>query len=100
LQESEGQALPARATHLFPEEGRSAGEAPCNRYFGTLTDPYPWFKPTGIGATKRACPDLAAEDAFFNALNAMTLAEVAGQTLILSTPEGREMVFTAQESPN
>ena len=89
----DGAAFAARATLSFPERGRIAGEAPCNSYSGRMEAPYPWFEATDIAATRRACPDLAAEAAFFDALSEMTLAEVAGDTLILSTPEGREMIF-------
>lgn len=85
--------FPARATLTFPEDGRLAGDAPCNAYWGAQTAPYPWFAATQITATRRACPDLDAEAAFFEALEAMTLAEVAGNTLLLSNDAGREMLF-------
>lgn len=98
LVELDGAAFPARATLTFPEEGRIAGEGPCNRYSGAQTVPYPWFRAEKIAATRRACPDLAAETAYFSALEAMTLAEVAGDVLILRTGDGREMVFQADGS--
>lgn len=93
LTELDGKRFAARATIEFPEEGRISGQAPCNRYFADLTVPYPWFEAGPIGATKMACPDLDAEAQFFKALDAMSLSEVLNNTLILSTPEGREMVF-------
>jgi heat shock protein HslJ len=43
-----------------------------------------------------ACPDLALESEFFDALEGMTLAEVAGDTLILSNSVGRKLVFVAR----
>jgi heat shock protein HslJ len=95
LTELDGAPFSARATLSFPDRGRIAGQAPCNRYFGTLTAPYPWFATDMLGSTKMACPDLAQEDAFFSALAAMTQAETLGNTLILRTDDGREMVFTA-----
>jgi len=95
LQELDGNPFPHRATLSFPEEGRVSGQAPCNRYFGAQTAPYPWFKAEGLGSTKMACPALAQEQAFFDALSAMTLAEVSGPVLILSNDAGREMVFAA-----
>lgn len=85
----------ASATLTFPEVNRIAGNAPCNGYSASMSVPYPWFEAGPIAATKRACPDLAAESAFFNALGAATLSEVLGNTLILSNPEGLNMVFTA-----
>lgn len=97
LTEIDGTTFDARATITFPEEGKIVGEAPCNRYFAAQLQPYPWFEAAEIGTTRRACPDLARETAFLDALGAMTLAEVTETTLILSTPEGREMVFRAAE---
>ncbi|MGV6811145.1 MAG: META domain-containing protein, partial [Brevirhabdus sp.] len=76
LQELDGTPFPHRATLSFPEEGKIAGQAPCNRYFGAQTAPYPWFKVDGVGSTKMACPALDQEQVFFTALSAMTLAEV------------------------
>ncbi|MEP3345850.1 MAG: META domain-containing protein [Litoreibacter sp.] len=87
--------FPANATITFPEAGKIAGQAPCNRYFGEQTAPYPWFQATAIGSTKKACPELDAETAYFDALRAMTLSEAVGETLILSTDDGQEMVFKA-----
>jgi heat shock protein HslJ len=62
-----------------------------------MSVPYPWFEVGPILSTKMACPELTAEMQFFRALNAMTLSEVLDKTLILSTPEGREMLFTADD---
>ncbi|MGJ8615214.1 MAG: META domain-containing protein [Sulfitobacter sp.] len=93
LIELAGKPFNAKATLTFPETGRIAGMAPCNSYGGTMTVPYPWFEAGAIAATKRACPDLAAETAFFSALGAATLSEVLGDTLILSNPDGLSMVF-------
>lgn len=94
LTEIDGVAFPSRATLRFPEPGRIAGEAPCNTYMGRMDAPYPWFEAKDLAVTRRACPDLSAESAFFDGLAAMTLSEISGDTLILSTPGGREMIFT------
>lgn len=96
LQEIDGATFPARATLSFPEKGKLAGQAPCNRYFGTMDTPYPWFDASQIAATKMACPDLQAEGLFFAALAEMTLSEVSGDTLLLSNDKGREMFFKAE----
>lgn len=93
LIELDGKPFDAKATLTFPEVGRIAGQAPCNRYAGSMTVPYPWFKAGPIAATKRACPDLASETAFFSALDAATLSEVLNDTLILSNTDGLSMVF-------
>ena len=95
LTELDGAPFTASATLAFPEEGEVTGTGPCNGFRAGQTLPYPWIEITGIAATRRACPDLDAETAYFAALEAMTLAEVGGDILILSTTEGREMVFTA-----
>ena len=96
LTELGGAPFPARATLTFPEQGQIAGKAPCNSYSATQSAPYPWFEVGPVAATKRACPDLPAEAAFFDALARVTLAEVAGEVLILSTEDGFEMVFQAR----
>ncbi len=95
LVELDGIRFPQRATLSFPEPGQIAGQAPCNRYFGPMTAPYPWFEANRIGSTRMACPDLAAETAFLAALGEMTQSEVSGKTLILRNEKGREMVFEA-----
>ena len=96
LQSIDGAVFEARATLLFAEDGGISGQAPCNRYFGKQTAPYPWFEVKGVGSTKMACPDLKAEDLYFTSLSAMTLSEVSGDVLVLSNDQGREMVFAAQ----
>lgn len=96
LQSIDDRPFPQRATLTFPTEGQLAGEAPCNRYSGAQTVPYPWFRGERIVSTKRACPDLRAEQTYLAALSEMSLAEVSGSTLILSNDEGRKLVFTAR----
>ncbi|MDK3020222.1 META domain-containing protein [Pseudodonghicola flavimaris] len=91
----DGTAFTARATLSFPEDGQIAGEAPCNRYSGVMTTPYPWFDAGQVVSTRRACPELAAEQQFLSALSTMHSAERDGDVLILRAPAGREMRFTA-----
>ena len=97
LKELGGAPFPTTATLTFPKAGEIAGQGPCNRYFGAMKAPYPWFKAGPIGSTRMACPNLNAETAFLNALKAVTLSEVAGDTLILSNTDGLEMVFKATD---
>ncbi|MEM1233348.1 MAG: META domain-containing protein [Pseudomonadota bacterium] len=97
LSELDGAAFAARATVTFPAEGEVAGEGPCNRFTAAQAVPYPWIEIGPIAATRRACPDLAAEGAFFAALSAVSVAEVSGPVLILSG-ERHEMVFRAASS--
>ncbi len=93
LVEMDGKPFPARATIAFPSEGNVTGQAPGHTYTSTQTVPLPWFELGPIIATKMACADLNLETRFFEALTAMTLAEVAGNTIILTNDMGREMVF-------
>ena len=97
LTELDGAAFAAKATLQFPEPGRIAGDAPCNKYSGAMTAPYPWFEAGQMAVTRMACPDLVAESAFFEALSDMTQSEVSGDTLILTNEDGREMVFKASD---
>ncbi len=94
LVELDGKPFAARATIAFPSKGKVTGQAPCNTYASTQTAPLPWFKLGPIMSTKMACADLAAEQRFFAALGEMTLAETLADTMILTSDDGREMVFT------
>lgn len=96
LVEIDGVPFAANATLRFPDAGKISGQAPCNSYFATQTVPYPWFGIEGVGATRMACPDLAAEAAYFGALEDMTQALVTNGRLTLSNSNGRRMVFEAR----
>lgn len=96
LQSIGGTEFPASATLTFPEEGKIAGLAPCNSYFGQQTVPYPWFKAEAIATTRMTCPQIAQEGMFLKVLSEMTLVDASGKTLILSNDAGHEMVFTAE----
>lgn len=95
LVELNGAPFTANATISFPEPGQARGQGPCNTWFAAQSAPYPWIDLGSIAATKRACPDLKAEQAFFAALSQASLAEVSGTFLILTQRDGREMVFQA-----
>ncbi|MFT7595078.1 MAG: heat shock protein HslJ [Paracoccaceae bacterium] len=97
LAELDGATFAAKATMQFPEPGKISGDAPCNRYSGAVTAPYPWFEAGNLAVTRMACPELAAESALFDALSGMTQSEVSGDTLILTNEAGREMVFKASD---
>ena len=85
----------ARATLTFPEPGQIAGDAHCNSYRADMTAPYPWFDAGPIASTRKQCPDYASETRFLNALADMNLSEILGDTMILSTPEGRSIILKA-----
>lgn len=96
LKEINGAAFAARATLTFPEKGKIAGQAPCNRFAGPVDAIYPWFKTGALAVTRMACPNLADETDFLAALDAVTLAEISGPVLVLSNENGLEMVFEAE----
>jgi heat shock protein HslJ len=99
LIELQGARFAAKATLHFPEPGKLAGDAPCNRYFGAMWGDYPWFKAGRIAATRRACPDLAEESRFLQALETMSQAEATQTHLILTGDDGQSMVFRLIQSP-
>ena len=96
LTQIDGQPFTANATIAFPEQGTATGQTPCNIWSADQTAPYPWLALGPIAVTERACPDMADERVFLDALTTMTLAEVQGPILILSNDEGAEMVFDAR----
>lgn len=96
LESLNGAPFADRATLRFGEDGQVFGQAPCNRYFGRQTAPYPWFVLEGVGATRMACPDMLTEDVFFAALGAMSQSEVSGDVLRLANDDGEEMIFRAE----
>lgn len=95
LRELDGAPWTERAALSFPGPGRVTGQGPCNSFTAAQSAPYPWIDIGPVAATRRACPELAAEARFFAALGAMAVAEVSGDVLLLTGEEGREMVFQA-----
>lgn len=92
----DGDTIVASATIRFPEPGQVTGTGPCNSFNAAQRVPYPWFELGPIASTRRACPDLEAETAYFAALAEMRFAEVVGDTLLLSNEADREMVFQVE----
>lgn len=93
----EGQEVDWTASLRFDGE-KLSGKAPCNRWFATNAAALPAIAIKAIGATKMACPDLAAESAFFETLQAMQRAELDQDHLYLIGPEGRIMEFAKDEN--
>lgn len=88
----EGQEITWDAS-LRLEGDKVTGNAPCNRFFGTNAATLPAVSFSAFGATKMACPDLQAESAYFEALQAMQRVELDQGHLFLIGPEGRIMEF-------
>lgn len=93
----DGAAFSAMATLSFPSRNLISGQGPCNSYHSTNVTPYPWIKLGPIAATRRACPDLALERRFFNALDQATIVRVEGDTLTLSDENSTLLTFTARD---
>ena len=96
LTELNGQTPQSKITLTFPEKGKIAGRAPCNRYFGAQTKPLPWFETGPIASTKMACPSLDEEAQYFQTLEKSTLAEVGKTTLILLDETGPLLTYKRQ----
>ncbi|PYG29086.1 heat shock protein HslJ [Pelagimonas varians] len=93
LSSIDGAPAPAGTDLRIGHLGALSGHSGCNTWQAKDTSVYPWFEVETISTTLTACPEQAAEQEFYEALKAMTIAEVVGETLILSTIEGREMLF-------
>ncbi len=82
-----GKDLPAssQASLTFPESGRVAGNASCNRFFGTYTQTGQKLSFSQMGSTRMACIGPAAEQEtrYLAALQKTTGFEVEGGRLIL-----------------
>lgn len=93
-----GGALPPHVTMDLREAGRATGQAPCNRWFGSVEGTLPEFRIAQAGATRMACPDLDAESAFLTALTGVTTAALEGDRLVLTGGDGQRLEFarTAQ----
>jgi heat shock protein HslJ len=81
LVELNGTAFADTAILTFPARSKIVGNGPCKQFV----------------STKMACPALAQETAFFDALSAASISEVHGDTMILSNPQGLTMVFNAAD---
>lgn len=98
LTQLDGQAFSASATLQFSPSGEVSGNAPCNRYWGKMTAILPAWETSAIAATKRACPDLRAEGAFFTALRAARSVSVDQGRLTLSDASGAALlIFTRDD---
>ncbi len=92
-----GAPFRSTATLTFPARGQVAGKGPCNSFRSTNSTPYPWINLSPITATRRSCPDLQDEVAYFDALSKASVVVVTGDTLTLSDEEKPLMVFTARD---
>jgi heat shock protein HslJ len=88
------EGLPVTFSAVMTFDGdQVGGKAPCNSWGGKNQTVLPAIRLGPIRVTRMACPDLAAEAAFFEALQAMQRAELDQGHLYLTGPEGRLMEF-------
>ncbi|MBA4194222.1 MAG: hypothetical protein C0451_06605 [Comamonadaceae bacterium] len=82
-----GREVPAgsQATLAFPEAGRVAGNASCNRFFGTYTQTRQNISFSQMGATRMACIGSAAEQEtrYLAALQKAVGFEIEGSRLTI-----------------
>lgn len=87
LESLSGKEVPAssQASLAFPESGRVAGNASCNRFFGTYTQTAQKIGFGQMGATRMACIGPAAEQEtrYLAALQKATAFEVEGNRLTI-----------------
>lgn len=100
LDAMDGAPVVAEITLDLSAPGRLAGQAPCNRYFADVAGDLPDFRPGPIAATRMACPDLATESGYLQALGTMTRAELTiGLSLRLTGPGNRSLTFLPAPAP-
>jgi len=90
-----------QATISFPEEGRVAGGASCNRFFGSATITGDAIALGSLGATKMACPGpiMDQEKRYLEALGNATRFSIAGTTLTIWTKgSDKPLTFTREAS--
>jgi len=97
LQSLDGENVSSLVTLTFDKENRVAGQAPCNRYFGSNEAELPDFRMGPIGSTRMACEHLELEGTYFAALMAMRTAEISENKLILRSPEGAQLIYVPAE---
>jgi putative lipoprotein len=87
-----------RYTLSFTADGRIAGQADCNRYFGGYSEPAPGrLAMTNLGATMAACPPESRSQDFLRAVGAATRYELVGEELKLFG--GGDALTFARETP-
>jgi len=88
-----GKPVGVRTTLQIVDGSQISGAAACNRYSVTNNAELPALQPGPIRATRMACPWLAEEQAYFDALSQMTALRMEGETLVLTDPAGKRMEF-------
>lgn len=93
LQTLNGASYDADARLAFGANGRVTGTAPCNGFSMRQSVPYPWIKFGPIAVTRKACPELQAEQEFLAVLQRITLGIIKDDVLTLSNDDGDKMIL-------
>jgi heat shock protein HslJ len=82
-------------TMEIQEDGKFAGQAPVNRYFGQINVQDKTFKTGPVGSTMMAGPPelMDAERDYFTVINDVKAVDVNGDKLTLNGPDGKRLVF-------
>ncbi|MDA8585614.1 META domain-containing protein [Rhodobacteraceae bacterium] len=80
----------------FPSRGAIRVETSCGLYEISTDVPYPWIAMSRAVVTPRECDARGADAIFFGEMMRVTLAEVTGPVLILTTDDGDLLVFRAE----
>mgnify|MGYP006205485221 CR=1 FL=1 len=75
----------SQASLSFPESGRVAGNASCNRFFGSYTLMQDKVALGQLGGTRMACPEAVSEQEtrYLDALQKAHRLEVQGKTMLM-----------------
>jgi heat shock protein HslJ len=103
LDPSESSLDPAPTSEVtleFTGEGLS-GAGPCNQYFGGYTLDDHTLTIEAVGATLRGCdePVMAAEDAYFAALEGEHTVDVTDRDRLVLTRDGLHLEYVASDAP-
>jgi heat shock protein HslJ len=93
LVELNGAPAAAPTTVTLTEDGRIEGQGPCNRFTAEYSGRWPDLRFQPAAATRMACPDLAAEAAFFDAIGAVDAAALGADGLTLTGPGAVRLRF-------
>ncbi|MGB0660589.1 MAG: META domain-containing protein [Mangrovicoccus sp.] len=88
-----GAALEGEANLVFPEPGRMAGLAICNRFSGGMDWSAGSVKIGPLISTKMACPDMSGEMAVLAVLNDAERLEITGDQLVITNTAGDILVY-------
>lgn len=94
LESQDGTVVDFDVTLRFENAERITGQAPCNTYSASFDGSMEQFTIGPILATRRACPALTQETAYFEALSGMTSAALTDSTLELTGPSATALLFT------